>query len=70
MTVIESIVRGLQNLSLREQIEVAHYVHRLNTGAQTERDDVLRRTHGALDETAGRAFEQAMDDSRRVETPG
>jgi len=70
MTVIESIVRGLQNLPLREQVEVARYVYRLNASAQKERDDVLRRTHGALDEADGEIFEQAMGNARRVEAHG
>jgi hypothetical protein len=70
MIVIESIVRGVQNLPLREQVEVARYVHRLSASAQEERAAVLRRTHGVLDEADGQAFEQAMDDARRLETRG
>jgi hypothetical protein len=31
---------------------------------------VLRRTHGALDEADGQAFEQAMNDARRLEAHG
>ena len=34
MTIIETIVRGVQNLPLREQVEVARFVHRLSAGAQ------------------------------------
>jgi len=70
MTVIESIVRGVQNLPLREQVEVARYVHRLSVSAQEERSAVLRRTHGALDEADGEAFEQAMNDARKFEARG
>ncbi len=70
MTVIETIVRGVQNLPLREQVEVARYVHHLSTSAQQERAAVLRRTHGVLDEADGQAFEQAMDDARRLEAHG
>ena len=51
MTVIETILRGVQNLPLREQVEVARYVHRLAASAQRERAEVLGRTHGVLDET-------------------
>jgi hypothetical protein len=65
MTVIESILRGVQNLPLREQVEVARYVHRLSTNVQQERAEVLRRTHGVLSESDGQAFEQAMDGSRQ-----
>jgi len=70
MTVIESIVRCVQNLPLREQVEVASYVHRLSTNVQQERAEVLRRTHGVLSEADGKAFEQAMDDARRLEAHG
>ena len=66
MTVIETILRGVQNLPLREQVEVARYVHRLST----ERAEVLRRTHGVLSEADGQAFEQAMDDARRLQAHG
>jgi hypothetical protein len=65
MSVIESIVRGVQSLPLREQVEVARYVHRLSTSVQGERAAVLQRTHGALDGADGEAFEQAMHTSRR-----
>ena len=70
MTVIETIVRGVQSLPLREQVEVARYVHRLSTTAQRERAAVLQRTHGALDAASGEDFERAMHDARRVETHG
>jgi len=68
--VIESIVRGIQGLPLRQQIEVARHVYRLNSAAQQERAQVLRRTHGRLDETDGRAFEDALADARRIEAHG
>jgi hypothetical protein len=70
MTVIETILRGVQNLPLREQVEVARYVHRLSTNVLQERAEVLRRTHGVLIEADGQAFEQAMDDARRLEAHG
>jgi hypothetical protein len=70
MTVIEAIVQGVQNLPLRQQVEVARYVHRLSTNVQQERAEVLRRTHGVLSEADGQAFEQAMDDARRLQGHG
>lgn len=70
MTVLETIIRDVQTLPLREQVEVARYVHRLSTSAQQERASVLGRTHGALDEADGVVFEQAMKDSRRHEVNG
>ena len=70
MTVIESIVQGVQNLPLRQQVEVARYVYRLSAGVQQKRAEVLQRTHGVLDEADGRAFEQAMNEARRPQTHG
>jgi hypothetical protein len=70
MTVIEAILRGVQSLPLRQQVEVARYVHRLNANLANERDTMLGSTHGALDESDGEAFEQAMNDARRLETNG
>lgn len=70
MTVIETIVRGVQSLPLRQQVEVARYVHRLSASAQGERAALLQRTHGALDEPDGETFEQAMHGARRIETHG
>jgi hypothetical protein len=70
MTVIESIGQGVQNLPLRQQVEVARYVHRLSAGFPQRRTEVLRRLHGVLDEADGLAFEQAMNDARRLEAHG
>lgn len=70
MSVIETIVRGVQGLPLREQVEVARYVHRLSLTTQRERTGVLQRTHGTLDEADGHVFEEAMRASRRTEAHG
>lgn len=70
MTVIESIMGGIQGLPLRQQIEVARNVYRLNAAAQQERAEVLRRTHGCLDEIDGQAFEDALADAQRMESHG
>jgi len=70
MTVIESIIQGVQNLPSGRQVEVARYVHCLSAGVQQKRAEVLRRTHGVLDEADGQAFEQAMNQARRLEAHG
>ena len=57
-------------VALREQVEVARYVHRLSTNVQQERAEVLRRTHGVLSEADGQAFEHAMDNARRLQSHG
>lgn len=70
MTVIETIVRDVQSLSLREQVEVARYVQRLSETARRKRATVLRQTHGSLDDVDGRAFEEALAESRKIEAHG
>lgn len=59
MTVIESILHDLQGLSNRALVDVADYVHRLSDSARKVPADVLRATHGCLNEANGRAFEEA-----------
>ena len=70
MTVIETIMRDVQSLSLREQVEVARYVQRLSATARRKRATVLRETHGSLDDADGRAFEEAVAESRKMEAHG
>jgi hypothetical protein len=48
MTVMEAIMRDIQSLSLREQVQVARYVQRLSATARSKRATVLRKTHGSL----------------------
>jgi len=67
MTVIESILKDLQNLPTPRLIDVARYVHGLNEAAQKERLALLSQTHGVLNEEDGRAFEMALLGARRME---
>jgi hypothetical protein len=55
MTVLESIVRDLRGMPLREQMEVARYVHQLSETAEKERAEILGETHGNLDGNEGMA---------------
>ena len=68
MSIIESIIKGLQGLPTSKLVEVARYVHGLNEEAQKERLDVLRATRGRLSEDDGRAFEAALSGARRLES--
>jgi hypothetical protein len=68
MSVIEAILKDLQNLPTPKLVEVARYVHGLNETAQKERLALLRQTHGALSEEEGKAFEQALHGARRLES--
>lgn len=70
MTVLESIVRELQELPTPKQVEVARYVHRLNAAAQKQRWDLLGGLYGSLSEEDGRAFEEALHGSRRLPANG
>lgn len=66
MSVVESIVEGVQRLSLREQVEIAEHVYRLDAEARQRCAEMLQRSHGALSEEDGEAFEQALNYSRRT----
>lgn len=56
MTLLESIMQGVQKLTLPQQVEIVSHIYRLDTAAQQERVEVLRRTHGCLDEADAKAF--------------
>jgi hypothetical protein len=70
MTIMESIVKGLRELSPRQLVEVAALVHRLNPNAAAEREAILRETYGCLSEEEADAFEAAVAGSRRLEENG
>jgi hypothetical protein len=56
MTVMETIVSRVQNLPQREQVDVARYVQRLRIDVPQARADILRPTHGVLDDADGLFF--------------
>jgi len=68
MSVIESILKDLQDLPTPKLVEVARYVHGLSETAQKERLSLLRQTHGALSEEDGQVFELALTEARRLES--
>jgi len=68
MSVIESILKDLQGLPTPRLVDVARYVHGLNEAAQKERMELLRQTHGVLNEEDGEAFEAALLRARCVES--
>lgn len=67
VSVIESIIKDLQNLPTPKLVEVARYVHGLSQADQDARQSLLRQTHGVLSEEDGEAFESALQGARRVE---
>jgi hypothetical protein len=68
VSVIESILKDLQNLPTPKLVEVARYVHSLSETAQKERLSLLHQTHGVLSEEDGKAFELALTGARRLES--
>jgi hypothetical protein len=70
MTVIEAIMRAIQSPSLREQVQVARYVQRLGATARRKRATVFRKTHDSLHDVNGRAFEEGVAESRKMEAHG
>jgi len=70
VTVMEAIVRDLKGLPLRKLVEVARYVHGMSETAARERAEVLKETHGYLNEDDARIFEEAIENSRRIEAHG
>lgn len=70
MSVMESIVQDLRGLSLRQLVEVARYVHRLNPAAAAQRESILRESHGYLEESDAAVFEEAIEGSRRIDGDG
>jgi len=65
MSVIEAILKDLQDLPTPKLVEVARYVHGLSETARQERLALLRQTHGALSDEDGEAFELALTGARR-----
>lgn len=70
MTVIESIVKELEELPPAKLVAVAGYVHQLTAAGQQDRQDWLRRSHGSLSDADARAFAEALAGSRRLPTHG
>ena len=68
MSVIESIIKDIQGLPTPKLDEAARYVHSLNEAAQKERLGILRKTHGALSDEDGQAFEHALLGARHLES--
>lgn len=61
-------MRDLAGLPNSKLVEIARYVHSLSEEVHKERLASLRKTFGILSEEEGRAFEEALAGSRRVES--
>ena len=60
MSVIESILKDLQNLPTSKLVEVARYVHGLNPKSQDLRHAALLATAGCMAGEEGEDFERAV----------
>jgi hypothetical protein len=60
VSVIESILKDLQNLSTPKLVEVALYVHSLNPKSQERRHAALLATAGCMAGEEGADFERAV----------
>jgi hypothetical protein len=67
MTVIESILEDLKGLPNAKLVQVASYVRGLNKSGHEERLKLLGETFGGLSEEDGKAFDEALAESRRIE---
>ncbi len=60
MTVVESILRDLNELPNPVLIDVARYVHSLNPKSKERRLSALLATAGCMDRDEGESFELAV----------
>ncbi len=60
MTVVESILRDLNELPTPALVDVARYVHALNPRSKERRLSALLATAGCMDSDEGESFEQAV----------
>lgn len=60
MSVIESILKDLQDLPTPKLVEVARYVHGLNPKSQERRRAALLATAGCMAGEEGENFERAV----------
>ena len=67
MGVVEAIIKDLNHLSATKLVEVAAYVHEMNSDRHAERLEILKKTRGALSDEDGKSFEKAMNASRQLE---
>jgi hypothetical protein len=67
MTVVKSILHNLHGMPSRDLVDAARRAHKAGDAARLKRAAVLRETHGRMDDGDGRAFEEALAGSRRIE---
>jgi hypothetical protein len=60
MSVLESIVRDLQDLPPQKLVEVARYIQTLNASDREKRDAALRATAGCMAGPDGEEFEREV----------
>lgn len=70
MSVKNHVTEPLGETPLREQVDAARDAFRQSEAAQQKRAEILRKTHGYMSQADGECFEQAVANSRRLESRG
>ena len=67
MIAIETIVEELKSLSPGDREKAESYIHDLKEKRRRLRQDMLKRTHGALAGEKGDGFEKAIEDCECID---
>jgi len=67
MTVIDSLVRDLRELTPPKLVEVARFIHSLNPGSHERRRTALMASAGRVSGQEGKDFEQAVKAEGRTD---
>ena len=70
MSVKNHVTEPLCETPLREQVDAARDAYRQSETAKEKRAEILRKTHGYMSQADGECFEQAVANSRRLESRG
>lgn len=70
MSVKNHATEPLGETLLQEQVDAARDAFRQSEAAKQERAEILRKTHGYMSQADGECFEQAVANSRRLESRG
>lgn len=67
MSAVKTIVEELKSLSPEDQEKAENYIHNLKEERRRLRQNMLKKTHGALSGEKGDYFEKAIKDCERID---
>ena len=67
MSAVETIVEELRSLSPADREKAESYIHNLKEERLRLRQEILKRTHGALAGEKGDCFEKAIEDCESID---